>query len=212
MLETFGATSTAQMADHAPRSVWRYLLWAILAAPASAMLGRYLAGHADYAEAMHASGEFAARLLVFTLLISPLLRLFPNARWCAALRRHRRSFGVATCGYALLHAMIYLVETQALGIWLGDLSQPVFWTAWAGALVFLAMAASSSDAAQSGLSMRWWGRLHSLVYLAALLSALHWYLVDNALGAVLVHALPVIVLRVLSQWRMHSTPPDAAKP
>ncbi len=211
MLGDVGAASTPQMADETPRSVWRYLLWAILVAPALAMLGRYLSGHADYAEALHTSGEFAARLLVCTLLISPLRRLFPKSRLSGALRRHRRSFGVAACGYTLLHAAIYLVETKALAIWLGDLEQPVYWTAWVGALMFLALAATSSDIAQRRLSMRWWQRLHSLVYVAALLSAVHWYMVHNALGAILVHALPIVVLRVLAQWRTHSTPADAAK-
>lgn len=206
------AGSTPQMADETQRSVWRYLLWAILAAPALALLGRYLSGHAAYAEAMHTSGEFAARLLVCVLLISPLRRLFPTFRWSAALWRHRRAFGVATCGYTLLHAVVYLAETGALAIWLGDLAQPAYWTAWAGALMFVALAATSNDAAQRRLGMRWWRRLHGLIYTAALLSALHWYMADNALGAVLAHALPIIVLRVLAQWRTHSTPAGAAKP
>ena len=198
------------MVDEPPRSVWRYLLWAVLAAPALAISARYLTGHADYGEAMHASGEFAARLLVCALLISPLRRLFPKSRWSAWLQRHRRYFGVATCGYALLHAAIYLGETRSLGVWLNDLPQPVFWTAWAGALMFLALTATSNDASQRLLGMGWWRRLHGLVYVAALLSGLHWYMVDNALGTVLVHALPVVVLRVLSQWRPPTEPQGGA--
>ena len=203
------------MVDETLRSVWHYLLWAILAVPALAILGRYLTGHVDYSEAMHASGEYAARLLVWVLLISPLRRLFPKSRWSGWLLRHRRYFGVATFGYALLHAVIYLIETKTLAVWLGDLPQPVFWTAWAGTLMFSILAATSNDAAQvspTGSTRRWWQRLHRLVYVAAILSALHWYMVDNALGTVLVHALPIVVLRVLSQWRTHSASADAAKP
>ena len=206
---------TYRMVAETPSSVWRYLLWAVLAAPALALLGRYLTDHADYDEAMHASGVYAARLLVGVLLISPLRRLLPRSRWSGWLLRHRRYFGVAACGYALLHAVIYLIETKTLAVWLDDLPQPAFWTAWAGALACLVLAASSNDAAQFSSPRqirRWWRRLHRLVYVAAVLSALHWYMVDNALGAVLVHALPIIVLRVLSQWRTHSVPVPADKP
>ena len=198
-----------KMTHETLRSVWHYLLWAILAAPALAIFGLYLADHADYDEALRASGEYAARLLVWVLLLSPLRRLFPKSRWSGWLLRHRRYFGVATCGYVLLHAVIYLVETKTLAVWLGDLPQPAFWTAWAGALIFLALTAASNDAAQlspTGATRLWWQRLHRLVYLAALLSALHWYMVENALGTVLAHALPIIVLRVLSQWREHAAP------
>ncbi|WP_244867928.1 hypothetical protein [Vannielia litorea] len=77
-----------------------YWLWALLTAPAA--LWSYEAMSSDNARIfhilVHPTGEWAARALILTMMISPLVLLFRNAGWARWLRKNRRYFGVAAFG------------------------------------------------------------------------------------------------------------------
>ena len=53
-----------------------YLLWLLLALPAWPMISSYVSG--DIRGALEPSGEWAARLLLVTLMATPLMVLFKS--------------------------------------------------------------------------------------------------------------------------------------
>ena len=91
-----------------------YLLWIVLALPAAFMLAGYWRETLVYGEIVHASGEMGARLLIVTMAATPLALGFPRAALPRWLLRHRRALGVASFGYTLLHAVVYLQRQEDL--------------------------------------------------------------------------------------------------
>ncbi len=76
------------------------------------------------------TGEWAARLLILALMITPLAMLFPGNAVIRWLRKNRRYFGVAAFAYAALHAILYLIDKPSIGRILGELgstSGPAGW-------------------------------------------------------------------------------------
>src|SRR5690349_2811346 len=85
------------------------LLWLVLAAPGLVLLVNYASGEMSFTEFVFWSGDIAVWLLIGTLAVSPLRRVTRgNIRlW---LGQRRRSFGVATFGYAAGHVAAYLLD------------------------------------------------------------------------------------------------------
>jgi hypothetical protein len=90
------------------------LLWAVLAIPALPMLWAALQPDVVFEELLHPSGEWSARLLIVALMLTPLAQLFPRQAWAKRLIRHRRAFGVAAFGYAVLHLAFYILEMRTV--------------------------------------------------------------------------------------------------
>lgn len=135
----------------------------------------------------HATGDWALRLLLLTLAITPLRRL---TGWSWPIR-YRRMLGLHAFAYACTHFAIYLVLDLG-GYWsqiFDDIAKRPFITvgflAW---LCLLPLAATSTRAAMRRLGPRW-GRLHRLVYVIALLAVLHFlWLVKADLREPLIYA------------------------
>lgn len=151
-------------------------LWALLAVPAAVIFYRYATGAMVYGEVVHASGEWAAGLLVATLAVTPVRLAFQGARWPLWLIRRRRALGVATFGYALIHTLVYLARKADWARIVEEGLEPGLLTGWIALVVFAALALTSNDASVRRLG-RGWKRLHRLVYLGAALSFAHWLLV-----------------------------------
>ncbi len=152
-----------------------YLLWIVLALPAAFMLAGYWRETLVYGEIVHASGEMGARLLIVTMAATPLALGFPRAALPRWLLRHRRALGVASFGYTLLHAVVYLQRQEDLSRIVEDALYVGMWTGWVAFAVMLLLAATSNDASVR-LLRRAWKRLHRWVYAAAVLTFLHWVL------------------------------------
>jgi sulfoxide reductase heme-binding subunit YedZ len=152
-----------------------YLLWLVLAVPGAWWLQGYWRETLFYGEFVHASGVLSARLLIVTLALTPLARLFPRSLPLHWLRRRRRYLGVAAFAYALLHAAVYLERQQSFDRILEDAMAAAMWTGWVALVVLLALAATSNDASVRRLGGRW-PLLHRAVYVAAVLSFAHWIL------------------------------------
>jgi sulfoxide reductase heme-binding subunit YedZ len=121
----------------------------------------------------HVTGEWALRLLLLTLAVSPLRRL---AGW-AFVAPWRRSLGLLAFGYACLHFATFLALD--LGFDLSALGEEVverpFVTLGFAALVLLTpLAVTSTRGWQRRLGRRWLS-LHRLVYVAAVLAVLHFF-------------------------------------
>ena len=130
-------------------------------------------------EALHQTGQWAVRLILLSLLVTPLRRV---AQW-GKLINVRRMIGVAAFVYALAHFTIYVVLDQKLALLhvTSEIVLRFYLTIGFVALLGLtALAATSTDAMIKRLGGRLWNRLHKLVYLIAALAIFHFYLQSKA--------------------------------
>jgi len=123
---------------------------------------------------VHESGLWAIRLLFVSLALTPLRA---TLAW-PELALVRRMIGVAAAGYAALHLLGYVADMAFdLGKVLSEIWLRIYLTlGFAGLLFLLALAATSTDAMVRRMGGRRWQRLHRLVYPAAILAAIHFFL------------------------------------
>ena len=147
----------------------------------------------------HETGEWALRLLILTLAVTPLRRAF-RLSWIAPLRR---TFGLLAFFYASLHFLTFLVLEHFFDweLIVEDVLERRYVTAgFAAFLLLIPLAATSTQAWMRHLGPRW-RRLHRLVYAAALLGALHFiWLVKADLLEPLIYATVVVSLLL---YRLH---------
>jgi sulfoxide reductase heme-binding subunit YedZ len=119
----------------------------------------------------HDTGDWALRLLLLSLAVTPL-RMLTGRSW---LIRYRRMLGLFAFFYALLHFAIYLWIDQGF-LWseiVADILKRPYITIGFGAfLILVPLAVTSTKGMVRRLGKRWI-ILHRLVYAAALLAILH---------------------------------------
>lgn len=90
-----------------------YAFWAILSLPAIPILLSLTSGDPKAIEgALHPTGEFAARFMIISMMITPLMMLFKGASWPRWMMKRRRYLGVAAFGYALAHIQPLLIAVN----------------------------------------------------------------------------------------------------
>ena len=192
-----------------------YFLWAALALPFGALINAFRAGDLFYGEMMHASGELSARLLLLSLAITPLRLFFSESNWPNWLLHRRRYFGVAAFMYAILHTAVYLDRKIGSGLLLQEAAGFSMWTGWLAMAILVPLAMTSNNAAVRRLK-RTWKKLHRWVYLAAILTFIHWIFVAFSFVPGLIHFLILLVLETYRIWKrtqlkLLSTTATAAK-
>ena len=160
----------------------------------------------------HVTGTAALVALFATLLVTPLRRL----TGLNELVRIRRLVGLTAFWYALLHLLSYLVFDQALSP--ADIAADVAEHPWvlmgfAGFLMLLALAVTSTAGWVRRLGGQRWQRLHRLVYPAAVAGVLHYlWLVKKDVRDPVYFAVAlgvILALRVAVSWRGRRRPlPD----
>ena len=147
---------------------------------------------------MHITGEWALRLLLLTLLASPLRQWFD---WPVALKL-RRMLGLYVFFYASVHLMsfchFYIGWTAAALI--EELAErPYITVGFAAWLLLLPLAVTSTRGMQRRLH-RNWQRLHRLVYVVVVLVCCHilWQ-ARSDIGEPLVY---ILLFAVLLAWRV----------
>ncbi|MCZ6617090.1 MAG: ferric reductase-like transmembrane domain-containing protein [Gammaproteobacteria bacterium] len=127
---------------------------------------------ADPGEAvLHFFGDWTVRLLLLTLSVSTMRRLFRQP----AIGRYRRMIGLFAFAYAVLHMLSYLgfLAEFEWRIVLEDFVDRTYITVGISALLLLLpLALTSTRGWQRRLGRRW-RRLHKLVYPAMGLGLLH---------------------------------------
>jgi methionine sulfoxide reductase heme-binding subunit len=121
---------------------------------------------------LHRSGDWALRLLLITLAVSPLRRI---SGW-SWLLRWRRMLGLYAFSYALLHVSVYLWLDRELSwseIAVDVLQRPYITLGLLALLILLALAVTSTRGMMRRLG-RHWSTLHRWVYAAGLCSVLHY--------------------------------------
>ena len=147
------------------------------------------------------TGDWTLRGLCLVLAITPL-RVMLQA---PSLLRLRRTVGVATFVYACVHLLCYAWFDQGFDltdIWRDILKRPFIWLGFSAWVLMLPLAATSFNTAIRWLGGKRWQALHRLVYVAALLSVLHFFWMrtgKNDFAEVWVYA---AILGVLMAWRV----------
>jgi sulfoxide reductase heme-binding subunit YedZ len=125
-------------------------------------------------EAIHQSGDWALRLLLVTLAITPAQRILHYPRIALA----RRTFGVAAACYAFLHLLLYVLD-QKFDLFkvASEIVLRFYLAIGAVALAgLIALGVTSTDRAISRLGSQRWNALHSAVYVIAMLGTLHFFI------------------------------------
>ena len=122
-------------------------------------------------ETIHRSGDWAVRLWLISLAITPLRHLFS----AAPLVQVRRMLGVAVFAYAALHFALYIVD---LSFDLLKVASEIYLRfyltiGFVALLGLAAMAATSTDGMLRRLGGRAWRGLHRLTYPLALVALVH---------------------------------------
>jgi sulfoxide reductase heme-binding subunit YedZ len=147
----------------------------------------------------HGTGDWALRLLLLSLAMTPLRRLLGQP-WPI---RFRRLVGLYAFFYACLHLSIYLVLDLG-GYWtqiFEDIAKrPYITIGFSAWLLLLPLALTSTRGWIRRLGRRW-GQLHRLVYVAGVLAVLHFlWLVKSDLREPLVYAAVLALLLGLRLW------------
>lgn len=170
--------------------------WLVLALPGIAMLRAYWGGTTDALDLLHPTGETSVRLMIVALCLGPLNDLLAPRAWLRWLVSRRRWIGVAAFLYALAHLIFYAIDLGTFAdIW-AEVGEHAIWTGWAALFAMAVPFATSSNAAMR-LLRAGWKRAQRLVYVAALLTVLHWGLIEMHWLPAMVHIAPVVVLNLL---------------
>ena len=120
-------------------------------------------------------GLWAIRFLILSLAITPL-RGLTRWSWLAPLRR---PLGLWAFACALLHLSVYFMLDQ-LGslalLWESIAKHPFILLGMGAFTLLLPLALTSTRAAMRRVGARRWQALHRLVYVAAILAAIHFIL------------------------------------
>jgi sulfoxide reductase heme-binding subunit YedZ len=125
-------------------------------------------------EAIHRIGLWTIRFIFIALAITPLRQVLQWPRLLVV----RRMVGVAAFAYAATHFTLYTAD-QAFDLAkvASEIVLRIYLTIGFAALLGLsALAATSTDGMIKRLGPRRWQRLHRIVYVIALLAAIHYWM------------------------------------
>lgn len=152
-------------------------------------------------EAILESGEWTIRILLITLLVTPLRRITRFSK----LVQVRRQIGVAAFCYVMIHFGLYAISQNLdLGRIASEIVLRVYLTIGFVALIGLAvLTATSTKSAMRRLGAKW-GRLHKLVYPIAVLGVVHFFLqskVDVSEATLMAGMFVGLMLYRFAHWR-----------
>ena len=173
-------------------AVIKAALFVALLAPAAGMA----AGAANAADPVEyltgETGEFALRILVAALLVSPIARGL-GWSWLPPLRR---MIGLYAFFYAALHFAVYVfldLQLNFAGVWDDIVERKYITVGFAAFVLLVPLAITSNNALIAKMGGRAWRRLHRAVYIIAPLAVLHlaWQTRGEEYGEIAVYALLV---------------------
>ncbi len=177
-----------------------YFFWLLISLPAIPMIAGFATGDMRFVELMEVSGEYSVRFLVLAMAVTPFMVLFPTHRWPRWLLARRRYLGVAAFVYALIHTIVYLLDAAVLEKIVDDAMRMRIWTGWLAVLIFLPLSLTSNNWSVRAMGTAW-KKLQRWVYPAAVLSAVHWFMIDREIDSVLLHFVPLAILETLRIWK-----------
>ena len=165
----------------------------VIAIPAIIMLSRYASGVGGLGWVLDASGEWAVRLLIATLAVTPIRMMFKGQLWTAWLFKRRRDLGMAAFLYGALHLAVYLIRQSNLHLILYEAPYKEYLIGWVAFATMLVLAFVSNDWSVHHMGT-WWKRLQRLVYVTAIAAFLHWLWIRQDHTAAYLHFVPLALL------------------
>lgn len=184
----------------------RLFIWLLLALPSIPMVGALISGEPGPGGKpvtemlLHPTGEFSARFLIISLILTPMRMLLPNSGFWRWMIKRRRYFGVAAFAYAAFHTLLYIIDMGSLSAILGEALTLGIWTGWLAFFIFVPLAVTSNDWSLRKMGPAW-KSLQFWVYIAAVATLLHWIFVHNHIGPALIHFVPLAGLETYRIWR-----------
>lgn len=132
---------------------------------------------------------------MLAMAIGPLTDLFGRRSWTLWLLARRRWLGFAAFLYALAHLAFYLADMGSLDDILAEIGETGIWTGWA-ALLFMAGPGLTSHDRAVAVLRRNWKRAQRAAYPAAVLTVLHWGILELRWGPAVVHFGPLVALNL----------------
>ena len=183
------------------QALFKTLLFAFLLLPALNLLWQFLYGDLGVNPVetlLHETGEWALRILLLTLAMSPLQKLYRSFPFI----NYRRMIGLYSFFYAFLHFLIYVGVDQwwDLEAIIEDIyERPYITIGFAAFVLLIPLAITSTQRMRRRMQMNW-VRLHRAIYLIAILGVIHfWWLVKADVQEPLIYA---GILFVLLAYRM----------
>jgi len=189
------------------RWVYKPLVHGLLILPFVLMVVGLLGGSlgANPVEAMtHITGEWGLRLLLVTLMVTPLARL-TRSGWMAGFRR---MIGLYCFFYVLVHFTVYLILDLSFDfgfLWEDVRDRPYITVGFLGFVILLLLALTSPLAVRRRMG-RFWDALHRFVFVAGGLGVVHFLWVTKAddvepmvYGAILVALIGYRVVRKVTR-------------
>jgi sulfoxide reductase heme-binding subunit YedZ len=158
-------------------SAFKLIALILLCVPAAMIAVRYADGALGpraINAALHEIGNWTLRLMLLSLAVRPARTLLQWPR----LMQLRRMVGVTAFVYAAAHLLLYMAdEAFDLQKVASEIVLRIYLTiGFVALLVLTAMAVTSTDGMARRLGGRRWRLLHQLVYGAALLSVIHFFM------------------------------------
>jgi len=150
---------------------------------------------------IRSTGEWTLRFLCITLLMTPLRVTLKMPEWLL----FRRSLGLLTFFYALLHAVCYSLFDMG---WVWDdivvdiIKRPFIAVGFAAAVLLSLLAATSFNQAIKKMGVVRWRMLHRCVYAIAALAMLHFFWMRSGKRNFTEVAVYGAILSVLLGWRI----------
>ena len=145
------------------------------------------------------SGEFALRLLVLTLLLSSLAQL----KYMRSLQMIRGMVGLFVFYYLVLHLMTYVILDHYFNwkfILKDAIKRPFITLGFTSFFLLVPLALTSTNVMVKKLTYKVWKNIHELIYVAAPLAALHFYLLTKA--DKIEPMIYLIIIFILFAWRI----------
>ena len=145
----------------------------------------------EYVE--HSTGFWALTILLVLLFLTPMRQIFKLNKQI----RLRRMLGLFVFFYAFLHVLTYLwldYDFNYDEIAKDVIKHPRILVGFLAFILLIPLAATSNNASMKGLGASWL-KLHSLVYLVAILAVTHfWMLVKRDIREPLIFAMVLFLL------------------
>lgn len=160
------------------------------------------------------TGDWALRMLLITLAVTPLRKL---AGWSWLLRL-RRMLGLFAFFYALIHFFSYVSFDHVFdpgAIFRDIIKRPFITVGFVCLVLMLPLALTSANAMVKRLGAKRWQALHRVIYLMAPLAVLHfWWMVKRDITEPVIYAVILALLlgiRLTWAWRGRITIPARSK-
>jgi methionine sulfoxide reductase heme-binding subunit len=155
----------------------------------------------------HDTGNWTIRLLLITLCVTPLRKIFNQPR----VVRYRRMLGLFAFFYLCLHFMTWFILDKSFSLtdmWADVLKRRFITVGMLGFAMLLPLAITSTAGWVRRLGFARWQRLHRLIYFAALAGVIHYYwLVKSDVRLPLMYGamLAVLLLGRVFLWKLTPT-------